>query len=311
MEEKMSEIYKADSQFLERLEWQLSSEFRRTNRLKPTSGKIAVPRRMVAVTCMVGTLMTGVAIVKAADYIKDSWRKKIEIARAETQVQLKTAHLESAREMATRAEKQVSNGLIREEEYRVIKIGADKADLNLKKSLLNLDEVKISGVIPRNALYAPKVGGRDFVSERLKIEKKTVELDLDLLRRRWERFEQLLEKNLISGHELAPLQEEIAVLEATIDKIQKQLDLRKRFIAREITALEVEIKDLMTTAETNVRSAQSTVDSLNTQLKRLKNLESRGMITQSEIKQLQNAVFAAETELKLAALELDVLEKIK
>jgi hypothetical protein len=311
MEEKMTEIYEADSQFLERLEWQLSSEYRRTNRLKPASGKIAVPRRMVAVACMVGTLMTGVAIVKAADYIKDSWRKKIEIARAETQVQLKTAHLGYASEMATRAEKQVSNGLIREEEYRVIKIGADKADLDLKKSLLNLDEVKISGVIPRNALYTPKVGGRDFVSERLKIEKKTVELDLDLLRRRWERFEQLLEENLISGHELAPLQAEIAVLEATIDKIQKQLDLRKRFIAREITALEVEIKDLMTTAERNVRSAQSTVDSLNTQLKRLKNLESRGMITQSEIKQLQNAVFAAETELKLAALELDVLEKVK
>lgn len=307
----MTENYEPDSQFLERLEWQLSSEFRRTNRLKSSPGKIAIPRRIVTVACMMGVLMTGVAIVKAADYLKDSWRKKIEIARAETQAQLKTAHLESIREMATRAEKQFSDGVIQEEEYRAMKISAEKADLDLKKAQLNLDEVKVSGLIPRGELYAPKVGGRDFVTERLKIEKEAVELDLDLLRRQWERFERLIEKDLISEHEMAPVQAEIAVLEVTIDKIQKQLDLRERFIAGEISALEVEIKDLTTAAEKNMRQAQLRVDALNTQLKRLKNLETRGMISPSETKQLENVLFAAETELKLAALEMDVLEKVK
>jgi multidrug resistance efflux pump len=311
MEEKMTENYEPDSQFLERLEWQLSSEFRRTNRLKSSPGNIAIPRRIVAVACMMGMLMTGVAIVKAADYLKDSWRKKIEIARAETQVQLKTAHLEFIREMAARAEKQSSDGVIREEEYQAMKISAEKADLDLKKSQLNLDEVRVSGVIPRGELYAPKVGGRDFVTERLKIEKDSVELDLDMLRRHWERLERLVEEDLVSEHEMAPVQAEIAVLEVTIDKIQKQLDLRERFIAREISALEVEIKDLTTAAEKNMRQAQSRVDSLNTQLKRLKNLERRGMISPSEIKQLENVLFAAETELKLATLEMDVLEKVK
>lgn len=307
----MTENYEPDSQFLERLEWQLSSEFRRTNRLKSSPGNIAIPRRIVAVACMMGMLMTGVAIVKAADYLKDSWRKKIEIARAETQVQLKTAHLEFIREMAARAEKQSSDGVIREEEYQAMKISAEKADLDLKKSQLNLDEVRVSGVIPRGELYAPKVGGRDFVTERLKIEKDSVELDLDMLRRHWERLERLVEEDLVSEHEMAPVQAEIAVLEVTIDKIQKQLDLRERFIAREISALEVEIKDLTTAAEKNMRQAQSRVDSLNTQLKRLKNLERRGMISPSEIKQLENVLFAAETELKLATLEMDVLEKVK
>jgi len=311
MEEKMSKTYEPDSQFLERLEWQLSSEYRRTNRLKSSSGKIAISRRMVAIAGIVGTLMTGVTMIKAAEYIKDSWRKKIEIARFETEVKLKKAHLESTREMESRAKMRVSNGLIREEEYRVMKLAVEKAGLNLKKSLLNLDEVKVSGAIPRNELYAPVVGGRDFVSERLKIERKEVELDLEPLMRRLGRFKQLVERDLVRRDQLDHIQAEIAARKVTIDKIQKRLDLRKRFVAGEIMAQGVEIKGRITVAERNMHLAKSRVDSLKEQLKRLKNLEIRGLISQTEIKPLQYALNAAQAELELATLEMDVLEKIK
>lgn len=307
----MSKIYEPDNQFVERLEWQLSSEYRRTNRLKSSSGKIAISRRMVAIAGIVGTLMTGVTMIKAAEYIKDSWRKKIEITRFETEVKLKKAHLESTREMESRAKMRVSNGLIREEEYRVMKLAAEKAELDLKKSLLNLDEVKVSGVIPRNELYAPVVRGRDFVSERLKIERKEVELDLELLRRRLGRFKQLVEKDLVRGDELDHIQAEISARKVTSDKIQKRLDLRKRFVAGEITAQEVEIKGRITVAERNLHLAKSRVNSLKEQLKRLKTLETRGLISQTEIKPLQYALNAAQAELILATLEMDVLEKVK
>ncbi len=307
----MSKTYEPENQFVERLEWQLSSEYRRTNRLKSSSGKIAISHRIVAIAGIVVTLMTGVSVIKAAEYIKDSWRKKIEIARIETEVELKKAHLESTKEMASRAQVRFSNGLIREEEYQVMKLAAEKAGLDLEKSLLNLDEVKVSGVTPRNELYAPVVRGRDFVSERLKIERKEVELDLEPLGHRLERFKQLIEKDLVRGEQLDHIQAEIAARKVMIDKIQKRLDLRKRFVAGEITAHEVEIKGRITVAERNLYLAKSSVDSLKEQLKRLKNLETRGLISQTEIKPLQYALNAAQAELKLATLEMDVLKKIK
>jgi multidrug resistance efflux pump len=311
MEEKMSEIYEPDNQFLERLEWQLSSEYRRASRLKSASKKIAIPRRVVAAACMAGILMTGVAVIKAADYIQDSWRKKIEIARAETEIKLRKAHLESIRERASRAEMRFSNGLIREEEFRMIQIAVERADLDLKKSLLNLDEVKASGEVPRNELYAPLVGGRDFVSERLKIEIKMIDLDSEQFRSRVERFKQLVEKGLAQGDELSQIQAEIASRKVMIDKIQERIDLRKRFVDGEITAQEVEIRDRMTVAERNLHLAQSKVDSLKERLKRLKSLESERMINPMEIKQMQYALDAAQAELELAALEMDVLKKLK
>jgi multidrug resistance efflux pump len=311
MEEKMSKNYEPDNQFVERLEWQLSSEYRRANRLKSPTGKIAVSRRMVAVILVVGLLMTGVAVTKAADYIKDSWRKKIEIARVETEVELKKAHLESVREMASRAKMMASNKLIREEEHLVAKLAAENAELDFKRSLLNLDEVRMSGEIPRNEMYAPLVGGRDFVSERLKIEIKEVELDLERLRIHLGRVNQLVEQNLIRGDEMDRIQVDIANRKMMIDKIQQRLELRTRFLAGEITAQEVEIEDRMTGAARNLHLAQSSVDSLKAQLERLKALEAQGKISHIEVTQLQYALDAAQAELKLATLEMDVLKKLK
>jgi hypothetical protein len=307
----MTKIYEPDSQYLERLEWQLSSEYRRANRLKSSSGKIAISRRMVAISLAVGILMTGVAMTKAADYIKDSWRKKIEIARIETEVELKKVHLGSIREMAAEVKSRVENGLIREDEYRSIDIAAKNAELDFKRSLLNLDEVKMSGETPRNELSAPLVGSRDFVSERLETEKEAVELNLEQLRIQSKRLNQLVEQNLARVDETAQIQTAIADLKMMIDKIQERLDLRTRFLAREITAQEVEIADRMAGAERNLQLAKSKVDSLQEQMERLKALEAQGTVSHREVMQMQYALDAAQAELKLATLEMDVLEKLK
>lgn len=306
----MTKTYEPDSRFVERLEWQLASEYRRTNRLKPPAGKVAVSRRMVAVALLVGVLTTGVAVIKAAEYIKDSWRKGLEIARVGTEVKLKTAHLESTREMAAGAEKLASVGAIREEESQILKLGVEKAALDLDKSLLNLDEVKASGVAPRDELYAPVLGGRDFVSERLKIQIKDVERDLEVLRSRLDRLKQMVEVGVVSGGDLDPIQAEIVGRKAMIDEAQKRLDLRKRFVAGEITAHDVEIGDRMAVAEKNLHQAQSRVDSLMKQLERSQAQEALGMISTRETSQLRYALDAAQAELKLAALEVDVLGKV-
>ena len=290
----MSEIYEPDNQFLDRLEWQLSSEYRRTNRLKSPSRKITISRKAVAAVCMLSVLMTGVAVIKASEIIKDSWRKKIEIARVETEVELKKAHLESTREMASQVKIRVSNGLVRKEEYLVIKTASEQAELELEKSLLDLDEVKTSGKIPLNELYAPLVGGRDFVSERLTIEIKEIELDLELLVTHFERFQQLAEKNLVPREEADHLRTEIAARRVMITKIQKRLELRKEFVAGEISAQEVEIKGRITVAERKQHQAKSQVDTLQKQMARLKTLEAEGKISPMEITQMQYALDAAQ-----------------
>lgn len=193
----------------------------------------------------------------------------------------------------------------------MIQIAVERAELDLEKSILNLNEVEASGEIPRNILSAPVVRGFDYVSERLKIKIKEIELDLNLLMSRLGRFKQLVENHSARGEELNHIQAEIAARNVMIDNVKKRLDLRKRFIMGEITAQEVEIKDRITVVERKLHLAQSKVDSLSEQLKRLKTLETREMISPMEVKQLQFALDATQAKVKLATLELDILRKIK
>jgi len=307
----MSKNYEPENQFLERMEWQLSSEYRRTNRLKSNTEKVAVSRRMVAVSLMVGTFMTGVAMIKATEVIRDSWRKKIEIARIETEVKLKEAHLASTKEIANRIEIQFKNGLLQEEEYMVMQVASEKAGLDLQTSQLNLEEVKASGKTPRNELYAPVVRGHDFVSERLTFEIKELELDIGLYQSHFVKIKQRVEAGVIDENELGPIEAEINAQNVRIDNIKKKLDLRSRFVAGEITAQEIEIKDRMTVAEKNLQLAQVKVETLNKQIKQLETRVSMGLISQIELTQMNYTLNAAQAELDLATLELEVLMKIK
>jgi len=307
----MPKSFEPDSQFVDKLEWQLSSEFRRMSRLRPAAGKVAVPRWVVAFSLAGGVLLMGLAAIKAADSVKDAWRKRIEVARLETDVKLKRAFLEFKKELASKAETQASLGVIPEDEHFSMKLGAERSALDLERSLVDLDEAKASGEAPRNELYAPAIGGRDFVSERLVIERKVLELDLELRRARLERLKQRVDLGLYPRDELDEALASTAVEEAALGDIEKRLDLRKRFVAGAMTAEEVEIQDRMTAAERDQREAQATVDSLKKRLESLQAKEAVGMISSTEVQQAQFGLSYAQAQLSLARLEVDVLSKIK
>jgi hypothetical protein len=307
----MSKNFEPDKQFVDRLEWQLASEFRRAGRLRPAAGKVAVPRGVVAASLVAAVLLTGVAISKAADTIRDSWRKKIEMARVETEFKLKGLQLASLQELAGQAAARVAKGLIHEEEYLALKLAADCVALDLKRSELNRQEVEASGEIARDELYAPIVDGRDFVSERLKLESEIHALNLESLERRLARVEQLVAKNLFQDDELGRARTELALRKSLIDKVLERLDLRKRFVAGEMTAQEVEINGRISAADEHLRQVREKVGSIQEQLERLRGLEARGLVSKTEVEQTRFALEAAQAEMSLAALEKDVLEKIK
>lgn len=307
----MSKNFEPDKQFVDRLEWQLASEFRRAGRLRPAAGRVAVPRGVVAASLVVGVLLTGVAISKAADIIKDSWRKKIEMARVETESKLKGLQLASLQKLAEQAAARVAIGLVHEEEYLALKLAADCAALDLKRSELNRQEVEASGEIARDELYAPIVDGRDFVSERLKLESEIHALNLGSLERRLARVDDLVAKGLVQDEELDQVRTDLAFRKTLIDKVLERLDLRKRFVAGELNAQEVEINGRISAADEHLRQVRAKVGSIQEQLERLMGLEARGLVSKTEVEQTRFALEAAKAELSLAALEKDVLEKVK
>jgi hypothetical protein len=308
----MSSRFEPDDRFVDRLEWQLASELRRRERLRPAPGRVAVPKSVVALGLAAIVLLMGVAATKAADLIKDSWRRKVEIARLETEVKIKTAFLELKREMANEAEKQFSLGLVSEDAVLTTKQGAERSAADLEKSVLELEEVKASGETPRDELYAPLVGGRDFVSERLDVERKVLKLDLDLRRARLERtLKQRVHAGVLPQSAMDAFQASLAVQEAAIPDIEKRLDLRRRLLTGEISAGELEIEARMSAAEKDLKEARSTIDMFRTRLEDLRAKEAAGLVTSDEVKVAQINLDLVQAKVDLALQEIEILKGIR
>ena len=308
----MPSRFEPDNQFVDRLEWQLTSEFRRRDRLKPAPGRIAIPRSVAALGLAAGILLMGVAATKAADVIKDSWRKKIEVARLETEVKIKRAFLELKKEKADEAEKRFSLGLVSEDEALTAKLGAERSASDLERSLLDLEEVKASGEAPRDELYAPLLGGRDFVGERLEVEKKVLKSDLDLRRARIERtLRKRIDLGVMPKSALDEFQASLAGQEAAIEDIEKRLTLRRRFLAGEISAGELEIQARMSAAEKELKEARSSIDMIRTRLEDLRAKEAAGLVTGEEVKGAQLGLDFAQAKADLALQQIEILKTIK
>jgi hypothetical protein len=309
MEANMIKNVEPDGQFVDKLGWQLSSEFRRLERLR-TSGKVIVPRRLVATSLMAGVLLSGVAAIKAADYFKDSWRKRIELARVTTEVELTKVRLASYREQAARTEDRFARGLIEAEQRTMMAFAVESAQRDLDRALLNQDEVESSGRPPRDELYAPIVGGRDFVSERLRNEIGSAEAYLDRVAKRWERIDDLVNAGLVHEAERGAIQAEIDSRKAAIEGLLERIELRKRFVAGEITARELEVGERKSVADKNLAEARARVGHMTKEMERLRGLEARGLVSPIETSQLRYGLEEAEAQLKLAALEVEVLEQV-
>ncbi len=275
----MPKDYEPDSQFVDRLEWQLASEFRRREHLKPAPGRIAVPRSVAALSVAAGILLLGVAATKAADLIKDSWRKKIEVARLETEVKIKTAFLELKKEWSAQTENKCALGLISNEETLTAKSASQEAAAELERAILDLEEVKASGEAPRNELYAPLVGGRDFVSERLEIEKKrgsspwtcagTASSPPCAIESNWDSCRRVTSTTYLAW---------LSVDEAGIGTSRTGWPCGGGSSPGEISAGELEIQTRMSAAEKNLREAQSEIDTVGTGLEDLRAKEAVGLI---------------------------------
>jgi hypothetical protein len=308
----MPSRFEPDNQFVDRLEWQLTSEFRRRDRLKPAPGRIAVPRSVAALGLAAGIILMGVAASKAADVIKDSWRKRIEVARLETEVKIKRAFLELKKEKADEAGKRFSLGLVSEDEALTAKLGAERSASDLERSLLDLEEVKASGEAPRDELYAPLLGGRDFVGERLEVEKKVLKSDLDLRRARIERtLRKRIDLGVVPKSALDEFQASLAGQEAAIEEIENRLTLRRRFLAGDISTGELEIQARMSAAEKELKEARSSIDMIRTRLEDLRAKEAAGLVTGEEVKGAQLGLDFAQAKADLALQQIEILKTIK
>jgi outer membrane protein TolC len=308
----MSDRFEPDAKFVDRLEWQLASEFRRREHLKPAPGRIAVPRPIFVIGLAAGVLLLGVAATKAADLLKDSWRKRIEVARLETEVKIKTAFLDFKELRFRQAEEKFKAGLIGADGLHGNRLARGNAVFEVEKALLDLEEVRASGQAPRDELHAPLVDGRDFVSERLEARKRALESDILLRRGRTEGYwKQRFDLGLIAESELEDRRAMVAVQETELEAVETRLGLRRQILSGALSAEQLEIRIRMAEAEKELGAARREIGSMKKHLDTQQAQFLAGLITEEEMRGTRMVLDAAQARAEQALQEIEILKKIR
>ena len=113
-------------------------------------------------------------------------------------------------------------------------------EATLKRLQIDMEEMKATFTTPRNELNAPLVGQRDFVRTRLMLDLQIAEQELvaseQALRKAQERFDV---RSGVASHRDAGGSGDCAAARERMQKLLIYLELRKKYLRREIKAEEL------------------------------------------------------------------------
>jgi hypothetical protein len=303
----MNESHEPDPRFIESLQWQLGRELRRRNRMG------GGPRRVVRVLKL-GGLMLGCSALGAVamgfrQQLSESWRKELLETRLEVQVELANRRVAMQLEALGLTREQVEQGVRSERDlaYFELQIAEAEAEATIKE--LELEEVQRSGKEPDDALSAPLVDGRDFVSERTEARREVARRHLEVVRSDVELSRQRAEAGLVSEDEVLARHLIARQAELRLESLDRQLELRRAYLDKEITAVEVELRMLEAEAQNRLALLDRQRAHFQRELERYQAAVDDGSMHPASVAQLRAQVAETEAQLRLAQTELEIVQR--
>jgi len=99
--------------------------------------------------------------------------------------------------------------------------------------------------------------------------------------------------------------------EASLESVERRIDLREKFISGQLSARDAEIQDRIAVAERDLRQAQAEVDFMMKQLAQNQAIKSKETNQEKQVQALQFGIQAAREQVALASLVIETLKKVK
>ena len=301
----------ADPEFVKALEWQLRSSLRRNEAVAETPRRLRLtwPKGVASIALVAGSMFLGAAGTYAVTHEDD--RAARELLLAKIQAQLEIAEMLHAHHAEALAKKQplAEKGYIPESEIRRLELPVISAESEIQCRRLELEEVSITGREPNNALSAPLVGGRDFVTERLKTEERPIERQLAIAAKELDRLRKLAKSAIVLGYQVDAAEARFQQIAVGLDELRRRQSLRARFLAAELTPKEVELHALREQARAARESAARQLPVMVEQLEHLRILSQNGVVDRAKVSEMEIALHSLQAQIRLAELELQIIQR--
>ena len=303
----MRNTHQPDNEFITGLENQLTSELRRRERFAPAE-RTAGLRRFAKVSILVlACAASGVAAAKTVEHIENSRRRTLHVERIEISTEQLLAHRSIAEQMVNELKDRVEAGLVRDDDLTEAVIQTKLIDFEMDKALLDLEEVHMSGEAPADELFAPLQGGRDFVTERLRVDHQRAELIREQLAEKAAELQEKVEAGLVHESETRDLDRQVEGAERELQRIQHQIDLRSVYLSGDLSAREITIREMSREARDRLARAERIYKETQEQLEEISEKHKRGLVSERDLRQAEHQMINARAEYRIAEIELELL----
>lgn len=250
------------------------------------------PRRVRGLMILLTGLVLGFTTEFASGQVQNAQeRNRLLEAAAETR-QLAAMRLQIAEEALKNAQERYNVGAASRDALRSAETEVRERRMHFMRIELEMAEIRETAAPPRDDLVAPRVGSRDFVSERLKLEAAMYQDRLSTAEQRFQEVERAHRVGAVPATALGDAQSDMEGSRAALELAGMKLQLRKQFLEEGLSADEV------------VRRAQRM--ELAIELRRLEQVLRRAQERQQLLRDRARA--GAESELEAKRAEVEVLE---
>lgn len=301
-------MHEPTPEFRAHLEWEVVRAVRDEGRREWTRPGGRFRGLRAAAVILVAVAMGAMAAALPAQVRSDRQRDTL-IDAKQTELQLARTRLEIARAEFDDVRLKVDAGVVGREAFAAAQADLGRMESQLARVQLDLQEIRASAKAPRDDLPAPLVDGRDYVRARL--EQTLVAAQKQLNAAEVEAAEVKRRALVGAAPRLRVLEAQAALAreKAEMQRVAGELDLRKRFLARELKPGEVALEAQRLQIESELRSVQMQRELADARLAKVKEAAKVGAVERVELLRAQLDAAEQQAALERAKRELEALPK--
>jgi outer membrane protein TolC len=246
----------------------------------------------------------------AAGYQAESnERRDLLISNFERRADLTRNRLSAVAEQLQKTEKLVTLGLATPEALQEARFKVAEAQAQVRMVELQIEEIRATGREPLQDISAPPVKGRDFVSERLRIELSVPEAALELARLESRKSENLLALGLANVIDVDAARARVVEMEVASEAFRTKLEIRQNFVSNKADAVETELRVLESDANQRQKMLSPKVALARKQLDRAKVNVQLGTAQRVDFAEASLRLQELEAEIAKADLDLALIRR--
>jgi len=298
--------------FVDELERQIVTEARRRDRpAQPFRWMSWSPARVAAALgiLVVASMAAGGAVVDAAYRSQNNERRDLVASAYERRIDLATQRLVIAKDELARTQRKVSVGVAKHTELLDSELKVIEAEVEINVLKLQLEEVRLTGQEPVTSVSAPLVQGRDFVSQRWEAELQVPQKAREIEQLRQRDAERRYAIGVTDSADVEVASAKVSELDAALSGLQGRLEIRKRFLGKEIDAAQAELRVLEAEAAQRQMALTPQVEMAKRAVNRVAAMVQKGLADNLELTKANLTLLGLQQQLIKADLDLALIRK--